>query len=93
MYNKMLKNYYKPTPKKWRKIGDTLLAVSSVLAIGGLWQFDNLKDIFTAFEIKAMIVTSIALGAVGKFLTNFFKEDDIKTRKQRRSRKNSSRVS
>ena len=31
--------------------------------------------IFTAFEIKAMIVTSIALGAVGKFLTNFFKEE------------------
>jgi len=69
------KDYWKPTPKKWRKIGDTLLAVSSVLAIGGIWQFDNLKDIFTAFEIKAMIVASISLGAVGKFLTNFFKEE------------------
>jgi hypothetical protein len=68
-------NYWAPTPKKWRKIGDTFLAVSSVLAIGGLWQFDNLKEIFTAFEIKAMIVTSIALGATGKFLTNFFKEE------------------
>lgn len=72
------KNYWKPTPKKWRKIGDTFLAVSSVLAIGGLWQFDNLKDIFTAFEIKAMIVTSISLGAIGKFLTNFFKEEETK---------------
>lgn len=72
--------YWTPTPKKWRKIGDTFLAVSSVLAIGGLWQFDNLKEIFTAFEIKSMIVTSIALGAAGKFLTNFFKEDDTKTR-------------
>jgi hypothetical protein len=75
---KMKRNYWKPTPKKWRKIGDTFLAVSSVLAIGGLWQFDNLKDIFTAFEIKAMIVTSIALGATGKFLTNFFKEEETK---------------
>ncbi len=75
------KNYWSPTPKKWRKIGDTFLAVSSVLAIGGLWQFDNLKEIFTAFEIKSMIVTSIALGAAGKFLTNFFKEDDTETRK------------
>jgi hypothetical protein len=34
-----------------------------------------LKDIFTAFEIKSMIVSSIALGALGKFLTNFFKEE------------------
>lgn len=71
----MKTDYWKPTPKKWRKIGDTFLAVSSVLAIGGLWQFDNLKEIFTSSEIKGMIVTSIALGALGKFLTNFFKED------------------
>ena len=72
---KITSSYWKPTPKKWRKLGDTFLEVSSVLAIGGLWQFDNLKDIFTAFEIKSMIVTSIALGALGKFLTNFFKEE------------------
>ena len=72
---KITSSYWKPTPKKWRKLGDTFLAVSSVLAIGGLWQFDNLKDIFTAFEIKSMIVSSIALGALGKFLTNFFKEE------------------
>jgi len=72
---KMTSSYWKPTPKKWRKLGDTFLAVSSVMAIGGLWQFDNLKDIFTAFEIKSMIVSSIALGALGKFLTNFFKEE------------------
>jgi len=75
---KLQRSYWKPTPKKWRKIGDTFLAVSSVLAIGGLWQFDNLKDIFTPFEIKSMIVSSIALGVVGKFLTNFFKEETPK---------------
>jgi len=75
---KLQRNYWKPTPKKWRKIGDTFLAVSSVLAIGGLWQFDNLKDIFTPFEIKSMIVTSIVLGVLGKFLTNFFKEETPK---------------
>jgi hypothetical protein len=73
-FKKITSSYWKPTPKKWRRIGDSLLAVASVLAIGGLWQFDNLKDIFTSFEIKAMIVSSIALGVVGKFLTNFFKE-------------------
>jgi len=71
-----LKNYWRPTPKKWRKVGDSLLAVASVLAIGGLWQFDNLKDIFTPSELKLLIITSIVSGVVGKFLTNFFKEDN-----------------
>jgi hypothetical protein len=51
------------------------LASASVLAIGGLWQFDSLKEIFTPNEIKGLIVTSIVLGVLGKFLTNFFKED------------------
>ena len=73
---RMMRNYWKPTPKKWRKWGDTCLAVSSVLAIGGLWQFDNLKEIFTPSEIKIMIVSSIILGVIGKFLTNFFKEEE-----------------
>ena len=72
---KFMKRYWTPTPKKWRRIGDSLLAVSTVLAIGGLWQFDNLKDVFTPNELKVMIVLSIVLGVVGKFLTNFFKED------------------
>ena len=78
-FKKITGSYWKPTPKKWRRIGDSLLAVASVLAIGGLWQFDNLKDIFTPFEIKVMIVSSITLGVVGKFLTNFFKEDISET--------------
>lgn len=73
--NGLMCSYWKPTPKKWRKWGDSMLAVASVLAIGGLWQFDNLKDIFTPTEIKIMIVSSIVLGVIGKFLTNFFKEE------------------
>lgn len=73
--NGLLCQYWKPTPKKWRKIGDGLLAAASVLAIGGLWQFENLKEIFTPTEIKTLIVSSIVLGVLGKFLTNFFKED------------------
>jgi len=73
--NNFIGSYWKPTPKKWRRIGDSLLAVASVLAIGGLWQFDSLKEIFTPNEIKGLIVASIVLGVLGKFLTNFFKED------------------
>ena len=74
----MMENYWKPTPKKWRRIGDSLLASATVLAIGGLWQFDNLKDVFTPNELKCMITASIVLGVVGKFITNFFK-DETKT--------------
>lgn len=71
-----LSNYYKPTPTKWRKIGDALLASAGIVAVGGLWQFENLKEIFTMSEIKIMIISSIVLGVVGKFLTNFFKEEE-----------------
>lgn len=71
----MMKNYWKPTPKKWRKLGDSLLAVATIIAVGGIWQFDTLKDLFTTGELKTMIISSIVLGVVGKFLTNFFKED------------------
>ncbi len=70
-----MKSYWAPTPKKWRKIGDALLASATVLAIGGIWQFDTLKELFTASQLRGMIIASIALGVVGKFLTNFFKED------------------
>lgn len=72
----MMENYWKPTPKKWRKLGDSLLAVATVIAIGGIWQWDTLKDLFSVTELRGMIGTSIALGVIGKFLTNFFKEDN-----------------
>jgi hypothetical protein len=71
-----MKHYWKPTPKKWRRLGDSLLAVATVIAIGGIWQYDSLKEIFTPGELKVMIITSIVFGVVGKFLTNFFKSDD-----------------
>jgi hypothetical protein len=74
-----MKRYWKPTPKKWRRLGDSLLAVATVIAIGGIWQYDSLKEIFTPGELKVMIITSIVFGVVGKFLTNFFKTDDSDT--------------
>jgi Ni,Fe-hydrogenase I cytochrome b subunit len=78
----MLKNYYKPTPIKWRKLGDALLAVS--VTITGFAMYEN---------VQWVALTALITGVIGKFLTNFFKEDDTKTRKQRRGRKNSTRVS
>ena len=71
----MMNKYWAPTPKKWRKIGDSLLAAATVMAVGGIWQFDALKEVFTSGQLRTMIVTSIVLGVAGKFLTNFFKDD------------------
>lgn len=70
------KNYYKPTPKVWRNIGDSLLASATIVAVGGMYQFDNLKEIFTIPQIRYMVGTSIVVGVVGKFITNFFKADE-----------------
>jgi hypothetical protein len=70
----IVKNYWKPTPKRWRKIGDALLAVATLVAMGGLFQFDVLKEIFTVEQLRIMISSSIAMGVIGKFLTNFFKD-------------------
>jgi hypothetical protein len=74
----MIKNYYKPTPKKWRKLGDAILAVAVFVTAGGLIEFDKLSQIFDAKELKIIIGIAFILGVVGKFLTNFFKEDSIK---------------
>lgn len=57
--------YASPTPKKWRKIGDALLAVSTTIttyAIADEWN-------------KYATLSALILGVVGKFLTNFFSED------------------
>lgn len=74
-----IKNYWRPTPKKWRKVGDSLLAVSTILSIGGLWGFDNLKEILDPNELKYLITGSIFAGVIGKFITNFFKDDEEET--------------
>lgn len=59
-----LKNYYKPTPKRLRKLGDSLLAVS-------------MMAIPTALSGHVWLGSTVfALGVIGKFLTNFFAEDE-----------------
>ena len=59
-----LKNYWSPTPKKMRKLGDALLAVS---------MYAQTQQMFTG-QNEWLTVLSVA-GLVGKFLTNFFAED------------------
>jgi len=75
----LMKNFYKPTPKKWRKIGDAILAVGTAVTAGGLMGFDQLEQIFSAKELKIIIGIFFTLGVIGKFLTNFFKEDTTNT--------------
>ena len=69
-------NYYKPTPKFWRKWGDSLLVVALFLSTGALFQYDLLKEIYTPSQVRTAITIIICVGVIGKFLTNFFKENE-----------------
>lgn len=57
-----LKNYFEPTPKRFRVLGDSIAAAS--LFVAGL----NLD------HPKLMLLCGV-LGAIGKFVTNFFAEE------------------
>jgi flagellar motor component MotA len=72
---KTLKNYYKPTPKKWRKLGDALLACAGVVGGGGILAYDSLKELYTPKELKLMIGIALVVGIAGKFLSNFFTDE------------------
>ena len=64
IYNKMLRNYYKPTPKKWRKLGDALLGVSTLITTFAMYN-----------NVHWVAMTALITGVVGKFLTNFFSKN------------------
>lgn len=58
--------YSKPTPKKMRKLGDALLAVSTSISVYAITE-----------EMKVVALSCVIIGAVGKFLTNFFAEETV----------------
>lgn len=58
------KEYFKPTPKLLRKLGDTLLACSMFITAFGVIE-----------KLTWLPIASLAIGFIGKFLTNFFTED------------------
>jgi hypothetical protein len=58
--------YAYPTPKKMRKLGDAILVFSTTISTYAI-----------AEEMKYMALASVLLGAIGKFLTNFFSEEDV----------------
>lgn len=62
-----LKDYFKPTPKRFRILGDSL-ASASVFVSG----YAIIND------MKIVAICVLASGWVGKFLTNFFVEETVK---------------
>ena len=54
-----LNQYRRPTPIRWRRIGDGLLLASTLVST-------------TNIESPVLATASIVIGTVGKFLTNFF---------------------
>ena len=66
----MINNYYKPTPKKWRKIGDAILFISASISA-----FIPTSPLDEGSKLWAMFFLSI-FGIIGKTATNFFKENE-----------------
>ena len=60
-----IKSYYEPTPAKMRKLGDSLLGASQFLTGYAI-----------VMEEKWLAFTCIAIGTIGKFMTNFFVEEE-----------------
>jgi hypothetical protein len=61
-----LSGYYKPTPKNFRKFGDTLLGMSQFLT-----------GYAVIMEEKWLALICIMIGTIGKGMTNFFTEEVI----------------
>ena len=58
------KGYYEPTPKLFRKVGDSLMIAGSMISGAAIYN-DN--------DIVAMIC--LYVGVFGKFMTNFFTDE------------------
>jgi hypothetical protein len=65
----ILENYKAPTPVKWRKIGDSILLVSTSMStmVMGLPITEH-QQLWLIFSVNAF-------GVIGKVITNLFKED------------------
>jgi len=60
-----IKSYMKPTPSLMRRIGDGLIVVSTTISTYAI-----------AEELKYVALSSVLLGAIGKFVTNLFSAED-----------------
>jgi hypothetical protein len=60
------KNYWKPTPVKFRRLGDALF---------GIFSITSMSSIVT--EHRQLGIASLIIGTLGKVLTNFFSEEPV----------------
>ena len=56
-----MNKYYRPTPVKWRKIGDALLATSTTITTFAIYE-----------QVEWLAYVALITGVLGKFLTNLF---------------------
>jgi len=57
----MMNRYYRPTPIKWRKVGDALLAASTTITTFAIYE-----------QVEWLAYVALITGVLGKFLTNLF---------------------
>jgi len=60
---KLHEKYYQPTPQNLRKLGDALLGISTLITTSAITANNH-----------PLAYTALAIGVIGKFLTNFFVE-------------------
>lgn len=65
----MTQSYWQPTPKKYRKIGDAILLISTSLS--AMMMGAPVEEGTRTWVIFGLNV----LGVIGKVVTNFFKEE------------------
>jgi len=61
---KSISNYNAPTPKFWRRLGDSLLAIQIFITGYGISE-----------DVHWVAYAGLITGVAGKFMTNFFKKD------------------
>ena len=61
----LMKNYWSPTPKKWRKLGDALLGASTTIT-----------GFAIANDSKYIAYAALICGVLGKVITNLFTETE-----------------
>jgi hypothetical protein len=64
-----------PTPRKWKRIGNAILATGMFIVGGGLLAFDSISDIFGDHVLKIVIGVFFILTVAGKFITELFTEE------------------
>lgn len=72
----MMQNYWKPTPKRYRQLGDSILY--GCTALSGMMMGSPLTDNGKLWAIFILNAT----GVIGKTITNFFKDDEPEVAEQ-----------